>query len=165
MKIRRLERRQLLPVGREELFTIFQAPENLATITPPRLGFRIITPGPIEMKVGTIIDYTIRVLGIPVRWRTLISTYQVPSRFVDEQIKGPYVFWHHTHAFVPAEGGTEITDTVRYVLPLGVLGDLVHRLMVRRQLEGIFEYRASAIVRLLESVHRGSPGAAGGVKP
>jgi ligand-binding SRPBCC domain-containing protein len=163
--MRMLERKQLLPLSREELFTFFQAPENLARITPPRLGFRIITPSPVEMKVGTLIDYTIRVLGIPIRWRTLITTYEVPVRFVDEQIKGPYSFWHHTHTFVTAEGGTEMTDTVHYILPLGILGDLAYTLMVRRQLEEIFDYRATAIVRLLESRRRESLAGTPGVKP
>jgi hypothetical protein len=165
MNIRTLERREVLPLGREELFTFFQAPENLAKITPPRMGFRIITPLPIEMKVGTIIDYTIKVLGIPVRWRTLITTYHVPSRFVDEQLKGPYAFWHHTHTFLPVEGGTEMTDTVRYILPLGILGELAHVLIVRRQLEEIFDFRASAIVRLLESGPRKSSGVIAGGNP
>ncbi len=140
-----LERRQFLPVPPEAAFRFFDRPENLAEITPAELGFRILTPSPIAMKEGTLIDYTIRVLGIPVRWTTLITSYDPPRGFVDQQLKGPYSYWHHTHAFRAVDGGTEMTDTVRYLLPFGPLGNLVHALAVRRQLERIFEHRSRVI--------------------
>lgn len=145
-----LERSQHLPYPRAEVFPFFASPENLAAITPRWLGFTILTPAPIEMKVGTVIDYAIHWLGIPVRWKTLITTYEPGRRFVDEQIAGPYALWHHTHTFEDAGGGTTMTDRVVYALPFGPLGDLAHSLMVRRQLEEIFDYRAAVLARLLE---------------
>lgn len=140
-----LERKQFLPVPPDEAFRFFDRPENLAEITPAELGFRILTPSPIAMKEGALIDYTIRVLGMPVRWTTIITSYDPPRGFVDLQLKGPYSFWHHTHAFRAVDGGTEMTDTVRYLLPFGPLGALAHAVAVRRQLEGIFEHRSRVI--------------------
>ena len=150
MSIQTLERTQLLPQKPDEVFPFFEDPANLAGITPPWLAFRMLTSVPIAMKVGAVIDYTIRWLGIPVRWRTLITAYRPPAEFIDAQIKGPYLLWHHTHTFRAAEGGTEMTDVVRYALPFGILGDLVHAVVVRRQVEKIFDYRAEAISRVFE---------------
>ncbi len=148
MKIYSLRRSQLIPLPRSEVFAFFESAENLAHITPPSLGFRILTPLPITMKVGTVIDYTIRWLGFPVRWRTLITTYEPPDLFVDEQINGPYSLWHHVHRFEDIPEGTLMSDEVRYSLPFGLLGDVVHGLLVKRQLEHIFDYRAMVIGRL-----------------
>ena len=149
MTIHTLERKQQLPMKPREVFPFFESPGNLARITPPWLNFRILTPGPIEMKVGTVIDYTIRWMGIRVRWKTLITSHEPPWKFVDEQIKGPYSLWHHTHQFLEIPSGTEMTDRVRYVLPGGLIGDVAHALVVRRQLNGIFDYRAEAISKLI----------------
>ncbi len=140
-----LERKLFLPVPPDEAFRFFDRPENLADVTPAELGFRILTPSPITMKEGALIDYTIRVLGMPVRWTTLITAYDPPRGFVDQQLRGPYSFWHHTHAFRAVDGGTEMTDTVRYLLPFGPLGALAHAVAVRRQLEGIFDHRSRVI--------------------
>jgi ligand-binding SRPBCC domain-containing protein len=146
MRMHQLIRKQVLPLTPREIFSFFESPENLSLITPPWLGFRILTPSPVTMKVGTLIDYTIKWIGIPVRWTTLITTYEPPSSFVDEQIRGPYALWHHTHAFRETEEGvTEMTDTVHYMLPYGWLGDVAHALVVRRQLEEIFTYRMEAV--------------------
>jgi len=126
----------------EEVFPFFAQPENLAAITPPSLGFRLLTPTPVAMKEGAVIDYVVHIAGLPLRWRSLITCYEPPHRFVDEQILGPYSFWHHTHTFGPASGGgTELGDVVRYALPFGPFGDLAHALAVRRQLDGIFAFR------------------------
>lgn len=149
MTIHTLERKQHFPLKPGEVFPFFESPGNLARITPPWLNFRILTPGPIEMKVGTVIDYTIRWMGIRVRWKTLITSHEPPWKFVDEQIKGPYSLWHHTHLFAEIPSGTEMTDIVRYVLPGGPIGDVAHALVVRRQLNGIFNYRAEAISKLI----------------
>ena len=150
-----LERRQLLPVSPDEAFRFFDRPENLADITPPELGFRILTPSPIAMREGALIDYTIRVLGLPVRWTTMITSYDPPRSFVDQQLRGPYSFWHHTHAFRAVEGGTEMMDTVRYLMPFGFLGSLAHALAVRRQLVRIFEHRSRVIAaRFSAGEHR-----------
>jgi ligand-binding SRPBCC domain-containing protein len=144
-----LQRNQYLPFPLEEVFEFFSSPGNLSRITPDSLGFHILTPSPIVMKVGTVIDYSIRLGIVPVRWRTLITTYEPPFQFVDEQINGPYAFWHHRHSFRAVGDGTEIHDLVHYVLPGGVVGELVHLLLVRRQLETIFDHRARVIPQLI----------------
>ena len=151
MTIYTYERFQKLPARRDKVFAFFQTPENLARITPPAMGFRILTPSPILMRTGTLIDYTVRVLGLRMRWTTMITTYDPPMKFVDEQLKGPYSFWHHTHAFVEENGGTRMVDTVRYALPFGAVGALAHPLVVRRQMRRIFEYRAKVIAGLFEA--------------
>jgi len=153
MQTHLLRRTQLLPVSREEVFAFFQAPENLARITPAWLGFRILTPSPITMREGALIDYTVRWLGFPVRWTTLITAYDPPVRFVDQQVRGPYTFWHHTHEFHETPRGTEMNDTVRYILPAGPLGSALHRLLVRRQLDKIFDFRGQIVA---EVFHRPS---------
>jgi hypothetical protein len=105
------------------------------------------------MEKGSLIDYTIRLFGIPIHWRTLISDYEPPFRFVDQQIKGPYTFWHHTHMFQAVEGGVEIIDKVKYSLPLGWLGTLAHAIWVRKDLEKIFEYRKTVIQNYFEIIN------------
>lgn len=145
MKLYELKKTQMLPIARDQVFTFFERPENLAKLTPPSLGFQILTPSPIEMKAGSLIDYTVRVLGMSLRWTTLITDYDPPHQFVDVQLKGPYSFWHHTHQFEKADGGTQMTDTVRYAMPFGILGRVAHRLFVTRQLQRIFRYRSEVL--------------------
>lgn len=152
MKTHTLIRKQFVPRPLEEVFSFFQRPENLAVITPPWLGFRILTPMPIEMEQGTIIDYTIKWMGMPVRWTTMITSYRAPHTFVDQQLKGPYSLWHHTHTFIEKDGGTEMTDTVRYVLPFGILGDVAHAVVVQSQLEKIFDYRRKVIEQVFPAL-------------
>jgi ligand-binding SRPBCC domain-containing protein len=132
-----------------EVFSFFSKPENLALLTPEHLGFMILTPSPVEMRRGAIIDYTIQQMGIPIRWRSIITAYEPPYQFVDEQLKGPYSFWHHTHTFSESDDGTLIHDVVRYSMPFGVFGRIAHRLFVRRRLEQIFQYRSQIIDKLL----------------
>lgn len=148
MTINTLTRQQFVPAPPEKVFGFFSRPENLAHLTPPDLGFVILTPGPIEMKQGALIDYTIRLLGIPVRWTTLITSYAHGRSFVDEQLKGPYSFWRHSHFFEAAPGGTIVSDEIRYALPFGPAGGLIHRLAVRSRLAAIFDYRASMIGKI-----------------
>lgn len=145
MKMYVLTREQNLAKPVHEVFAFFREPGNLQNITPPSLGFRILTPLPVRMKEGALIDYTVRLAGIPVRWTAIITTYDPPRLFVDEQLHGPYSFWHHTHRFEESEAGTRMTDEVRYVLPFGVLGRIAHWLFVRRQLEHIFAFRSRVI--------------------
>ncbi len=127
-----------LPLPPAELFPFFADATNLEKLTPPWLSFKILTPTPIAMSAGTLIDYRLRVHGIPLRWRTRINIWQPPHRFVDEQIRGPYRQWIHTHTFEPRDGGTLACDHVRYAVPGGAL---VNRLFVRRDVERIFAYR------------------------
>lgn len=143
-----LETESLLPLPRESVFPFFAAAENLETITPRELGFRIVTPTPVRMASGTLIDYRLRLFGVPFRWRTRISVWDPPHRFVDEQLNGPYHTWLHLHEFHEVEGGTLIRDQVRYRLPLHPVGEIIHPL-VRRQLARIFRFRAAAVQGLL----------------
>jgi ligand-binding SRPBCC domain-containing protein len=140
-----LSRVQNVAAPLREVALFFEDPGNLGEITPPFLDFRIVTKGPIEMKEGALIDYTIRLHGVPLRWQTRIDHYVPGVEFVDLQIKGPYKYWHHHHTFRETPGGTEIGDTVTYELPFGPLGRAVHAAFVARQLEQIFRYRAEVI--------------------
>lgn len=145
----RLERSQFVERPLPAVFAFFSDARNLEAVTPPELRFRILTPSPIEMRPGAIIDYELRLHGIPFRWRSEIVAWEEGRRFVDIQRKGPYALWEHTHSFEAADGGTIIHDSVRYRLPFGPLGELAHRARVRRDVERIFDYRQSVIERVL----------------
>ncbi len=136
----------------EELISYFADVGNLQVITPPWLDFRIITPQPIEMRAGTLIDYKLRVRGLPLRWRTLITEWRPPHRFVDEQLRGPYRQWIHEHTFEPRDGGTLALDVVRYAVPLD---PLLHRWFVRPDIQRIFQFRTTELQRLFTSVAAG----------
>ncbi len=145
-----LERRQRIARPIEQTFAFYGDARNLERITPPWLGFEVTTPGPIEMGVGTLIEYRLRLHGVPVRWRTRIEVWEPPERFVDVQVRGPYALWEHTHTFEEdGEGTTIIRDRVRYSIPFGPLGNLANRLLVRRDLKQIFDYRRDAVAREL----------------
>lgn len=148
MKVFALQRQHLVRRPHREVFRFFEQPENLATITPPWLGFRIVTPSPVTMKKGAVIDYTITIAGKRIRWQSLISAYDPPYKFVDDQLRGPYTLWRHTHTFSETDGGTIISDEVHYALPFGPVGRIAHALFVQRQLETIFDYRARVIDQL-----------------
>jgi ligand-binding SRPBCC domain-containing protein len=145
-----LERHQRVELPIEEAFAFFGDARNLERITPPLLRFQVMTPEPIEMGVGTLIEYRLRLHRVPVRWRTRITAWEPPRRFVDAQIKGPYSLWEHTHTFEEdGSGATIIEDRVRYSIPFGPLGELANRLLVRRDLRQIFDYRRDAVAREL----------------
>jgi hypothetical protein len=131
-----------LPLLLDEVFSFFADAGNLERITPPWLRFRIVTPQPIEMKVGTIIDYELRVHGLPLRWRALIKEWKPPERFVDDQVRGPYRQWIHEHTFEPRDGGALARDLVRYAVPLDFIA---HPLFVRRDIERIFSFRRETL--------------------
>jgi ligand-binding SRPBCC domain-containing protein len=145
-----LVRRQRLQVPLERAFEFYARARNLETITPPWLGFGMLTPEPIEMREGALIDYRLRLHGVPVRWRTRIEAWEPPLRFVDVQLRGPYALWEHTHTFeADGEAAVVIGDRVRYALPLGPLGRLAHAVFVRRDLQRIFDYRARIVAEEL----------------
>ena len=149
MAVHLLERTQLVPRPRAEVFAFFADPWNLERITPPFLRFRILTPHPLEVKAGALIDYRLSLFGLPFGWRTVIEAWEPGVRFVDRQLRGPYRLWRHTHGFEDAPGGTLMTDRVEYQLPLGPLGEVARRLLVDRQLAAIFDHRREAVARLL----------------
>jgi ligand-binding SRPBCC domain-containing protein len=147
-----------LPQPRHEVFPFFAEARNLETLTPPWLKFEVLTPAPISMRAGTLIDYRIRVHGVPIRWCTEITEWQPPHRFVDVQLRGPYTLWHHTHNFEEHDGSTLCLDWVRY-RPRG--GALINWLFVRRDVERIFQYRQQRMQELFgikadETVHPAS---------
>ena len=144
-----LDRVQWIPRPIDEVFGFFEDPRNLALITPPWLDFRIVAMEPDVIRNGTSISYRLKWFGIPYRWKTLIMEWQPNARFVDTQVQGPYIFWHHTHTFEAEEEGVTVHDHVLYRLPFGPLGSLLHAALVRRQLAGIFDYRAGKIAELL----------------
>jgi len=147
--LNRIERSQLVPLPVDDAFAFFADASNLEQLTPPWLGFRIVTPLPIPMQEGTTIEYVLTMHRVPVLWRTEIAEWLPGKRFVDAQLKGPFRLWEHTHAFEEHDDGTLIRDTVLYRMPYGPLGAIAHRVLVAGDLERIFDYRRDAIERLL----------------
>jgi ligand-binding SRPBCC domain-containing protein len=146
-RIHILEREQRIGLPIEEAFEFFGEARNLEAITPPWLGFQLTKP-PAQMGAGALISYRLKLHGMPVRWQTKITVWDAPRRFVDVQISGPYTLWEHTHSFEPdGPDAVIIRDRVRYSLPLGPLGELAHRLFVRRDVDRIFEFRRQAVVQ------------------
>ena len=139
----------LVAEPREQVFEFFADAFQLETITPPWLHFSVRTPRPLEMEAGTMIDYKLRLHTLPVRWRSQISEWQPPFRFVDEQVQGPYRYWHHLHTFEENESGTLVGDIVHYAVPLGFI---LHPLLVRPDLTKIFEYRREMMSRVFTPV-------------
>ena len=142
-----LERSQVVrrPIG--EAFAFFSDARNLEAITPAWLNFRIVE-APAELRLGALLRYRIRLLGVPIRWRTEITAWAPPRGFTDVQVAGPYPLWEHTHRLRPVTGGTEIYDHVRYRVPGGPLAPLVQR-VVGRWLDEIFEFRMARMAELL----------------
>ncbi|MBZ0114672.1 MAG: SRPBCC family protein [Thermoanaerobaculia bacterium] len=140
-----LSRTTHLPHPIEDVFEFFSNAQNLQSLTPPWVGFEVLSPLPIEMRPGQLIDYRIRVHGIPLKWRSEITAWEPPHRFVDEQRRGPYRSWHHEHRFHPTANGTEVTDLVSYDV-FG--GRLIQRLLVAPDLDKIFDYRQNKLLDL-----------------
>jgi ligand-binding SRPBCC domain-containing protein len=138
MRVRNFESQLWLPQPRSKMFAFFSDAQNLDLITPPWLHFRTITPGSGEMRPGMVMDHRLRIHGFPLRWRSEITEWDAPVRFVDQQVRGPYRLWIHEHRFEEREGGTLMHDRVRYA----VLFDfLIHRFFIRHDIERIFAYR------------------------
>ncbi len=144
-----LTRKLTLDLPIEKVFDFFADAGNLKRITPPELNFHIITPQPIRIEMGTLIDYQLKVRGFPIKWRTEISEWNPPHLFVDRALKSPYKQWIHRHNFTElSENQTSIEDEVRYHLPLAPLGNLAFW-FVRRELNYIFDFRQKAVLGIL----------------
>lgn len=148
MRVQVLERSTWVPRPVDEVNGFFADITNLERITPPELRFRIVTPLPVEMREGALIDFRLSLFGVPFNWHSRISRWEPPHRFIDQQLAGPYRQWIHLHEFTAERGGTRMLDRVDYVLPLGLLG-VVGLPLVRRQLARIFDFREATLQRLL----------------
>ena len=144
-KCSELRKEQWLPLPVEKVFSFFSDEKNLELLTPPWLHFHVVGKSTPELAEGTLIDYRLRVRGIPLRWQSRIEEWRPNERFVDTQVRGPYAYWHHTHLFQELNGGTQIIDIVRYRVPGGVLGRWFILPFVKRDIEKIFEYRRQII--------------------
>jgi ligand-binding SRPBCC domain-containing protein len=163
MRVHTLMREQVLEGTPAEVFGLFADARNLEAITPPILRFEVITPGEIEMRVGTLIAYRLRLHGIPINWLTSIQAWDPPHRFIDQQVRGPYALWHHTHDLEPlGDDRTLMRDTVRYAIGFGPLGELARRLLVERDLRAIFDYRAERVAEIASTM-RLTPGSSPGL--
>ena len=141
-----LKTSQEYPVRKKDAFFFFEDPKNLFHITPPWLDFRLESTQPVpEVSEGAEFYYRIRWLGLRLRWKSMIINYHPPEEFTDVQVIGPYARWEHTHRFQETSAGTIMRDEVRYALPLGLIGDLAHSIIVKRQLRNIFSFRAVKI--------------------
>ena len=149
MKVHVLEREQFLEQRLEDVFGFFSEARNLERITPPWLRFTVLEPAPERIEDGTLIDYRLRVHGLPLRWTSRIESWEPNIRFVDRQIRGPYALWHHTHEFRALGGGTLIRDRVRYAIGFGPFGELARALQVQRDLDDVFAFRHSAVKEVL----------------
>lgn len=139
---------QLVPHPVDKIFEFFSRAENLQAITPDWLNFEILKVDPSPVRQGTLIDYKLRLHGLPLRWQSEVVEWDPPHTFVDVQVRGPYKLWHHTHRFIAEGNSTRIVDEVLYQLPFGILGALAQRLMVRRDVERIFSFRQQKIASL-----------------
>ena len=145
MKYFKINRTQFIEKPIDIVFSFFSKPENLEQITPEYLQFKILNDSPIPMEKGLIINYKMKIRKIPITWSSLIKSYEPPFSFIDEQIKGPYAFWHHEHKFIEEKGGTRVNDCIKYKIPCGFLGRLINKFWVANDLEKIFNFRKNAI--------------------
>ncbi|MGC2660629.1 MAG: SRPBCC family protein [Bryobacteraceae bacterium] len=150
MHVYKLESTMLIETSLQDTFAFFEDPYNLKKITPSWMRFEVTSKDRVAMRKDAEIEYRIRWMGLPMYWKTIITEYEPPFLFVDEQAKGPYSFWRHRHNFSASEKGTKIFDHLEYALPLGVLGRLAHRVLVSRQLREIFAYRQQALSKIFD---------------
>lgn len=150
MSVYKFHAEQNFPISLQAAWDFFSSPANLSKITPPEMGFKVLTPI-INKKVysGMEIEYLVKPLfGIPLKWRTLIDEVKEQSHFTDKQLKGPYSLWEHTHTFIEKDGGVLMIDDIKYKLPFGFLGDIFHTLIVRKRVNAIFQYRRAVLNKL-----------------
>ena len=138
MRVRELQHKLWIPRPLAEVFPFFADAGNLELFTPPWMRFHIVTPRPIAMRVGALIDYRLRVRGLPLRWQSEITAWEPPHRFADVQRRGPYRLWHHEHRFEPRNGGTLCIDHVRYAVPFDFIAQ---RFIVGPDIARIFAFR------------------------
>jgi ligand-binding SRPBCC domain-containing protein len=146
--MRRFESSIWIPAPVETLFSFFSKAENLEKITPPWLRFKILTAVPVEMGEGTLLEYRLKLHGIPVSWQTQITNWNPPFQFVDVQLRGPYRKWVHTHTFTSRNDGTLVEDNVDYEVPGFFLEPLIHRYFVKPDISKIFEYRQNQLTKI-----------------
>ncbi len=132
----------IVPRNLDEVFAFFSDAVNLQRLTPPWVRFQVLTPQPIAMRLGLLIDYKLRIRGVPLRWQSEITAWQPQTFFVDEQRRGPYTFWRHEHRFEPCSEGTRVLDDVSYGVPGGAL---IHALLIRRDIQSIFRFRQQSL--------------------
>jgi len=137
-----------VPGTLDTVFEFFNRPENLEKLTPANLKFHILTPSPVCMHNGAVFDYTIGLMGFPMRWTSIITNYDPPHQFVDIQLKGPYAYWHHKHSFEAKGNDVEVTDEIHYEIGFSLFGSLLLRHLIQRQLNTIFAFREHVIKRL-----------------
>lgn len=146
MKVHSLSQEQALPISRDEAWAFFSSPRNLEEMTPPEMGFCIVSLPSETLYEGEIIEYSVRVApGIWIPWISEIKALETGESFVDDQISGPFQFWHHRHTFESVEGGTVARDLIHYAVGFGPLGELARHLMVKRQLESMFRHRRATL--------------------
>ncbi|RED42896.1 ligand-binding SRPBCC domain-containing protein [Winogradskyella eximia] len=149
MKIYTLHKKQNLPISVDQAWEFLSNPRNLKTITPDYMGFNILSGADRPMFPGQIIQYIVTpVLGIKTKWVTEITHVKDKEYFVDEQRFGPYALWHHKHFIKEIEGGVEMEDIIDYKVPMGILGQMVHPILVKPKLEEIFNYRTTKLEEL-----------------
>ena len=157
MKKYSIEFEQFINLPIQDVFLFFSQPKNLSLITPPRLKFNILTPEPIHMNEGQLIDYTLTIMYIiNIRWTTLITMYQEPNIFIDQQLKGPYSLWHHTHIFEEKDGGTLIKDKVIYGIPFGWFGRFLNFVYIKHDINSIFKYRHQILNKIFSEIKQQS---------
>ena len=151
LKTYRFESQLWLPQARDQIFKFFADPRNLQRLTPEWLRFEILTPPAIEIRQGTLLDYRLRLRGMPLRWQSEIAVWEPPHRFVDRQTRGPYSLWVHEHTFTEKDNGTLVGDKVEYAVPGG---RLVQKFFVAPDLERIFQYRHRVLEEIFQSADR-----------
>ena len=150
MRTRILQRETFVAKPIQEVFNFFSKTENLILITPAHLNFKIATPGPILMAKGTMIDYKLKLYGIPFKWKTEITAWQAPFTFTDKQLKGPYLKWIHQHQFEEREGGTLMTDRVEYAIPGWIIEPLIYTFFIKGNIDAIFNFREKSVTEIFK---------------